>query len=187
MPIRAEFLYDLGMPRRRLRRKQQKVQRHALPLLEASARPLARNAPPPDPEPKVVVREAGYVQRLAYTRTQAAAALGVSRSTFDRHVLPLVETVEIWSGSRLIPVDELDRLMAEQRRPARGVAMQRARVGRPAALEAAVVEQIRHRRAEGQSLAQIARELNALGAPTAHGGVRWWPSTVRAVLDRAVG
>ena len=28
------------------------------------------------------------------------------------------------------------------------------------------------------------RELNAAGTPTAHGGARWWPSTVRAVLDR---
>jgi hypothetical protein len=33
---------------------------------------------------------------------------------------------------------------------------------------------------------QIARELNATGTPTAHGGAQWWPSTVRAVLRRSL-
>ena len=34
----------------------------------------------------------------------------------------------------------------------------------------------------GKSLGQIARDLNADGVPTAHGGAQWWPSTVRVVL-----
>jgi hypothetical protein len=53
---------------------------------------------------QVIVREATRVERLAYTRTQAADALGVSRSTFNRRVLPLIETVAMpwaraWSRS----------------------------------------------------------------------------------------
>ena len=44
--------------------------------------------------PRVVVREARYVERLAYTRSQAARALGISRSTFTRRVLPYVATIE---------------------------------------------------------------------------------------------
>jgi hypothetical protein len=35
-----------------------------------------------------------------------------------------------------------------------------------------------------RALAQIARALNTAGTPAADGGMRWWPSTVRAVLDR---
>jgi transposase-like protein len=57
--------------------------------------------------PLEIVREAKRVERLAYTRTQAAEALGISRSTFNRRILPLVETVEMPWGARLIPVNEL--------------------------------------------------------------------------------
>ncbi len=63
---------------------------------------------------RAVTREAPFVERLAYTRSQAAEALGLSRSTFTRRVLPYVETVEMPWGSKLIPVDELERLLAEQ-------------------------------------------------------------------------
>ena len=99
-------------------------------------------------------------------------------------MLPLVETLEMPWGARLIPVDELQRLLAEKRRTARTQA-QPAPPGRPAALPPEVADRIRTERAAGKSLAQIARELNAAGTPTAHGGAQWWPSTVRAVLRRA--
>jgi hypothetical protein len=161
------------MSRRRLRRKSEKAQRHT--RASQPARPAA---------PPTIVREAARAERLAYTRTQAAAALGISRSTFNRRVLPLLETLEMPWGARLIPVDELQRLLAERRRPARKQA-QPARTGRPAALAPEVANRIRTERAAGRSLAQIARELNATGTPTAHGGAQWWPSTVRAVLRRA--
>jgi hypothetical protein len=134
--------------------------------------------------PVAIVREATQVERLVYTRNQAAEALGVSRSTFNRRVLPLIETVEMPWGTRLIPVDELERLIAERRRPVRAQPQTPARPGRPAVLSPELVEEIRAGRDAGQSLAQIARALNADGTPTAHGGTRWWPSTVRAVLDR---
>jgi Recombinase len=165
-------VYALYVSRRRLRRKSEKTQRHT------------RASPPTGPAaPPRIVREATRVERLAYTRTQAAAALGISRSTFNRRVLPLVETLEMPRGARLIPVDELQRLLAEKRRPAQRQA-QPAPIGRPAAVAPEVADRIRTERAAGKNLAQIARELNATETPTAHGGAQWWPSTVRAVLRR---
>jgi Recombinase len=113
--------------------------------------------------------------------------LGVSRSSLDRHVLPFVETIEIGSGSRLVPIDELERYTAERRQAARARRANRAQPGRPPILPDQLVAEIRTRRDAGASLAQIARDLNAAGAPTAHGGERWWPSTVRSVLDRVSG
>jgi hypothetical protein len=59
-----------------------------------------------------------------------------------------------------------------------------APAGRPAALPPELVHRIRAERAAGKSFGQIARELNASRAPTAHGGAQWWPSTVRSVLLR---
>src|SRR5262245_55711777 len=158
------------MSRRRLRRRTEKERRQA----QATA---MLGSPP-------FIRQATRVERLAYTRPQAAEALGVSRSTFDRRFLPLVETVEMPWGTRLIPADELERLLAERRRPAR----ERPRPavpGRPAVVPPEVVDRIRAERVAGRSFARIASDLNADGAPTAHGGAQWWPSTVRAVLLRS--
>jgi DNA invertase Pin-like site-specific DNA recombinase len=131
----------------------------------------------------MVVREANRVERLAYTRTQAAQALGISRSTFNRRVLPLIELIEMPWGARLVPVDELERLLSERRRSARGRA-QGAPPGRPRATAPAVSERVRTEHAAGKSLGQIARDLNASRIPTTHGGKQWWPSTVRAILVR---
>jgi len=47
------------------------------------------------------------------------------------------------------------------------------------------VKRIQEEHAEGKSLGQIARDLNARGTPTAHGGERWWPSTVRSIVGRS--
>ncbi|MGH3111744.1 MAG: recombinase family protein [Gaiellaceae bacterium] len=134
-------------------------------------------------QPRVVVREAEGVERLTYTRAQAAEALGVSHSTLKR-LLPYIAQVELPWGTKLIPVDELERLVAERRRPPRKGRRPSRPSGRPAVLPRELVESIRAERAAGRSLAQIARDLNASGTPTAHGGRRWWPSTVRAVLLR---
>jgi hypothetical protein len=126
------------------------------------------------------------VERLAYTRTQAAEALGISRSTFNRRVLPLVDTVELPWGTRLIPVDELERLVAEWRRPVRARIAPTNR-GRPQVLSPDLVDHIRAERKAGRTLRQIATDLNDRRVATAHGGVQWWPSTVRAVLRRSTG
>jgi hypothetical protein len=159
------------MSRRRVRRRSEKARRHA--------------AVNPAVAPFEVAREATRVERLAYTRTQAATALGVSRSTFNRSVLPLIETIDMPWGRRLVPVDELERFVAERRRAPRGRAPT-APPGRPTATPDELVRHLRAEHAKGKSLGQIARDLNASETPTAHGGRQWWPSTVRAVLGRGV-
>lgn len=59
---------------------------------------------------------------------------------------------------------------------------QGVRLGRPRALPAKVRTRIKRQRAAGRSLARIADGLNRDRVPTAHGGARWYASTVRAVL-----
>ncbi len=146
----------------------------------------APSAPKPSGSPATRVRHATQVERLAYTRTQAAEALGVSRTTFSRRVLPLLETIDLPWGPRLVPVDELERFVNERRRSARGRA-QTAPPGRPTALPDDLVLHIQAEHAKGKSMRRIARDLNATGTPTAHGGVQWWASTVRAVVRRESG
>ncbi|MCP9486371.1 MAG: recombinase family protein [Gaiellaceae bacterium MAG52_C11] len=159
------------MSRRRLRRKTEKTQRHAPSRTGAD-------------DQFVVVRAATRVERLAYTRSQAAEALGISTSTFNRRVLPFIETVEMGWYTRLVPIDELERFAAERRREARSQRRPPARPGRKPGLPSEVVARIRDQHAEGKSLSEIARELNADSVPTSQGGRQWWPSTVRAVLVR---
>ena len=108
--------------------------------------------------------------------------LGVSLATIDRRVVPAIETVRTEWGSRLIPVDELERYLAERRQEARTARRRPARPGRTPGLEPQLVERIRSEHAHGRTLGEIARQLNAEGVPTAQGGQQWWPSTVRAVL-----
>jgi hypothetical protein len=130
----------------------------------------------------MVVGKADFVVRLAYTRTQAAQALGISRSTL-RRLLPYLETIEMPWGGKLIPVDELERVAVERRHAAlarRPI----AKPGRKPSVPPRVVARIRAARATGRSFRQIAADLNASGTPTAHGGRQWWPSTVRSVLTR---
>jgi hypothetical protein len=185
------LLYAVRMPNRRLRRKLARAQRHtAPPTSRTTATPEPTNesfrAPPvaaaKREQPEVVIRQARYVERLAYTRTQAAEALGIGRSTFTQRVLPFIETVQTPWGKKLIPVDELERLTVEWRRPGRPRRRARAPGGRPA-VPAEVSERIRAARDAGRSLREIAEQLNAEGTPTAQGGTRWWPSTVRWVLN----
>jgi hypothetical protein len=142
------------------------------------------SASPTLAEPRTVIRSAPRVERLAYTRSQAAEALGISRSTFIRRVLPYVETIEMPWGARLIPVDELERLLAENRKPAEENPVPALR-GRPRRVPSQVVERVEAAHTAGRSLGEIARELNSDGVPTAQGGTQWWPSTVRVILNRA--
>ena len=121
--------------------------------------------------------------RLAYTRTQAAEALGISRSTFNRRVLPFVETVETEWGLRLVPVDEVERFLTKHRRTARAEPAP-VRRGRPPSVAPETARRIQKEHALGKSLGQIARDLNADAIPTAQGGTQWWPSTVHTILRR---
>jgi len=129
------------------------------------------------------LRETDDVERIAYSRRQAAEALGVSISTIDRRVVPAVNTVKTPWGQRLIPIAELDRLVQENIEAGRS-RPRRQPAGRPLSLPGLVVTRIRLEHVRGRSLGEIARTLNAEKIPTGHGGRQWWASTVRSVLLR---
>jgi hypothetical protein len=163
------LLYD-GRSTRRKRR------RHPVRREHAAAPPAAARAGD--------FYATANVRRLAYSRRQAAEALGVSISTIDRRIVPAVDTVKTPWGQRLIPVDELERFLAAHVEPG-APAAKRKPAGRPVALPESVVERIRLDVARGRSFGEIARALTSEGVATAHGGQRWWASTVRSVVLRA--
>lgn len=80
------------------------------------------------------------------------------------------------------------KLIGQRTREALAVKrLQGVRIGRPRAVPDATVAMIRRRRARGKTLAAIARELNTQGHATAHGGRRWYVSTVGSILrSRAI-
>lgn len=84
----------------------------------------------------------------------------------------------------LAAVAELERNLIGQRTREALAAKKRAgvRLGRPVAVPVDVAERIRTAREAGASLQAIADALTADQVPTAQGGRRWWPSTVRQVL-----
>jgi hypothetical protein len=134
--------------------------------------------------PPGALQEVEEPDRLAYSRKQAAGALGVSISTIDRRVVPSLNTVKTPWGQRLIPAAELERFLHEHVEPPREPG-ERGRAGRPPTVPRPVVERIRLQYARGHGLAEIARALNDDGVPSAHGGRQWWPSTVRDVVVRS--
>src|SRR5215213_3059683 len=101
------MMYAVRMSRRRQSRKEQKQRRH-LRAVEPGPLPVTAQ-----------LAQVDQVQRLTYTRSQAAEALGVSVQTIDRRVVPALANVKTAWGSRLIPVSELERYLAEHTQPAR--------------------------------------------------------------------
>lgn len=78
---------------------------------------------------------------------------------------------------------ELERRLIGERTKA-ALAVKRAqgvRLGRPRRVASTVVDRIVTARAAGASWSGIARDLNDDGIPTAQGGQRWYPATVRYV------
>jgi DNA invertase Pin-like site-specific DNA recombinase len=84
---------------------------------------------------------------------------------------------------------ELERRLIGERTKA-ALAVKRAqgvKLGRPRTLPAHVVQRIRAARTQGASWSAIARDLNADATPTAQGGTKWHPATVRYIHEsRAV-
>jgi DNA invertase Pin-like site-specific DNA recombinase len=62
---------------------------------------------------------------------------------------------------------------------------QGVRLGRPPTISPYVIDRIKRERKAGNSLAAIANGLNADRIPTAQGGRRWYPATIRYTLNRA--
>lgn len=90
-------------------------------------------------------------------------------------------------ASMLAVFSQLERRLIGQRTQ-EALAKKRAhgvRLGRPPQLPAVVAERIVSERRGGRSLAAIAETLNSERVATAHGGRRWYASTVRAVLRSA--
>jgi hypothetical protein len=56
--------------------------------------------------------ELAPVPRVALTREQAAAAIGMSLDSFERHVQPTIRLVRL-GRMRLVPIHELERWLAE--------------------------------------------------------------------------
>jgi hypothetical protein len=156
---------------KRKKRRERKLRQHRVD-------PKRSWAPPGE------LQEVEAPERLAYSRKQAAEALGVSISTIDRRVVASLSTVKTPWGQRLIPAAELERFLREHLEPP-NEQRERGSAGRPPTLSRRVVERIRLQYARGDGLAAIARALNNDAVPTAHGGRQWWPSTVRAVLTRS--
>lgn len=78
------------------------------------------------------------------------------------------------------------RIIGQRTREALAVRKaQGVRLGRPVAMSPEVSTRIASLRGEGLTFAAIAAVLNDDGVPTAQGGARWYPSTVRAVLQRS--
>src|SRR5712691_1426193 len=114
------------MSARRKRRRERQRRHH-------ERKPQVSWAPPGE------LREVDRVDRLAYSRKQAAEALGVSISTIDRRVVPTVSTVKTPWCQRLIPVAELERFVREHLEPPREPG-ERGTPGRPPLLPRRVVE-----------------------------------------------
>jgi DNA invertase Pin-like site-specific DNA recombinase len=103
-----------------------------------------------------------------------ALDLGVDTTTPSGEMMANVLAVFAQFERRLIGQRTKDALAV---RRAEG-----ASLGRPAVLPVEVVARIRSERAAGATYRAIANGLNGDAVPTAHGGVQWWPATVRKAL-----
>jgi DNA invertase Pin-like site-specific DNA recombinase len=88
----------------------------------------------------------------------------------------------VW-GLRLVVAQDERRAISDRTRDAMAVAKARGvRIGRPRTLSEEVVSRIVRERAAGSTLARIGADLEDAHVSTSHGGARWWPATVKAVL-----
>jgi DNA invertase Pin-like site-specific DNA recombinase len=79
------------------------------------------------------------------------------------------------------------RLIGERTKAALAVRKsQGVRLGRPQTLPLELRKHILTLRQSGRTLTSIATELNNDGVPTSQGGARWWPATIRAIVQNSV-
>jgi len=60
----------------------------------------------------VTITSTAPIPRLALTREEAAAAVGMSLDSFERHVQPTLRLVRL-GRMRLVPIAELERWLQE--------------------------------------------------------------------------
>src|SRR6266540_5167803 len=112
------------------KRKRERARRHQIAARRST------------PVRAVELREVTAIEPLAYSRKQAAEALGVSVSTIDRRIVPTIDTVKTPWGQRLIPADELERFLREHLK-ARRQPSRHGRAGRPPSLPQPIVDRVR--------------------------------------------
>lgn len=160
---------------------------------------------------KSLAKRPGLDAAMAAIRVGDAAGLVVAKlDRLSRSVIDAAQTIELArrEGWNLVALDlgvdfstaagtamaqmtavfaELERrLIGERTRAALAVKKaQGVRLGRPRELPDPVRILIRRERATGRSFRDIAERLNEAGTPTAHGGVRWYASSVRAAAAAA--
>jgi hypothetical protein len=71
-----------------------------------------RSAPGASRAPRSEAVVVAPVPRVALTREEAAASLGMKLDSFERYVQPHVRMIR-WGRLRLVPVTELERLASE--------------------------------------------------------------------------
>jgi DNA invertase Pin-like site-specific DNA recombinase len=103
-----------------------------------------------------------------------ALDLGIDLSTPAGEFMANVMASAAQWERRIIGQRTKDALAAKR---AQGV-----RLGRPNVLDPEIAAEIVAAHDAGAGWSQIARVLNDRGVPTAHGGSKWYPSTVRAVV-----
>ncbi|MFJ6004058.1 recombinase family protein [Arthrobacter sp. NPDC092385] len=116
------------------------------------------------------------------------ARLGERGQLFGLHILDMPYDLTTANGefmaNIMISTARFERRLNGDRTRT-GMAQRKAEgkhVGRKRQLPAEVVERITAARAAGLSMAKIADALNADAVPTAQGGAKWHPSTIKAVL-----
>ncbi len=157
---------------------------------------------------KAIHHRPGLAASIAAVEQGVAAVLVVSKSDrlarSLRTLLTVVDRVE-HAGGGIVAADgsidtstasgrfqtqlmgsvaELERALISDRTKA-ALSVKRSegvRLGRPSSLPTEVVAGIVADRAAGHSFARIADRLNAEAVPTAQGGARWYPATVRKVI-----
>ncbi|HEX3797004.1 MAG TPA: recombinase family protein [Acidimicrobiales bacterium] len=120
--------------------------------------------------------------RLRSRRHSSTRPTACSRSSFGYGLFLGTDSIlSLKDGASTIP-----RTVQASQRITSGFRWIEAKLGRPRKLPQEVVGRILEASLNGEGWSSIARGLNAEAIPTAHGGIRWHPSTVRSVVMRQI-